>query len=467
MPKFSSYGPVNTKLHYYAPRKELVGGAFTQMLGENPDEGGHYITVWGPRQAGKTWLMQQILFGLQEDKQYEKFAVAKINLQHLKMQQDVHKIVQSIAAELAKKLGLENIEINILDHFHLIFSREVLKKPLILILDEFDALTEQAISGLAGVFRNIYISRQDQFNKPSPEKEYLLHGLALVGVRAVLGIKNVTGSPFNVQRSLHIPNLTFAEVEGMFKWYERESGQMIKQAVIERLFYETQGQPGLTCWFGELLTETYNQTKEKAITMANFEEVYAAAIDILPNSNILNIISKARQEPYKQFVLEMFKTDDKIKFKYDREDMNYLYLNGVIDWEKESRTEYYLKFACPFAQKRLFNYFSNELFKDMGKLYEPFENLDDTITAEKLNIKNLMRRYQGYLQKNRDWLLKDAPRKANLRIYEAVYHFNLYMYLQTFLHSYGGRVYPEFCISQDDVRQMRLANSLGERPSIP
>ncbi len=45
MPKFSSYGPVNTKLHYYAPRKELVGGAFTQMLGENPDEGGHYITV--------------------------------------------------------------------------------------------------------------------------------------------------------------------------------------------------------------------------------------------------------------------------------------------------------------------------------------------------------------------------------------------------------------------------------------
>ena len=36
---------------------------------------------------------------------------------------------------------------------------------------------------------------------------YLLHGLALVGVRAVLGIDSDRGSPFNVQRSLHVPNL--------------------------------------------------------------------------------------------------------------------------------------------------------------------------------------------------------------------------------------------------------------------
>lgn len=55
-----------------------------------------------------------------------------------------------------------------------------------------------------------------------------------------------------------------------------------------------------------------------------------------------------------------------------------------------------------------------------------------------------MRRYQRYLQQNRDWLLKDAPRKANLRIYEAVYHFNLYMYLQAFLRRRRGQVFPEF-----------------------
>ncbi len=350
MRKFSSYGPLDTDLHYYAPRKTLVDRAFSQLLGENPDKEGHYITVWAPRQTGKTWVMQQVLFRLQG---YEKFDTLKINLEHLKMEQEVDVIVQSIAREIIKHLRLKNVTVSKLTDFYHLFEKGVLKKPLILMLDEFDALAQAAISGIAGVLRNIYISRQHQANQPTAKKDYLLHSVALIGVRAMLGIENETGSPFNVQRSLHIPNLTLAEVEGMFKWYEQESRQIVKPEVIERLFYETQGQPGLTCWLGELLTETYNWETEKSITMDNFEEAYAAAINVLPNSNILNIISKARQEPYKQFVLEMFKTDEKIAFKYDDSRINFLYLNGVIDWEQESRTEYYLKFTCPFVQKRL------------------------------------------------------------------------------------------------------------------
>jgi len=50
MRKFDSLRPVNTKLHYYVPRDALIEQAYTQLVGENPDEGGHYITVWAPRQ---------------------------------------------------------------------------------------------------------------------------------------------------------------------------------------------------------------------------------------------------------------------------------------------------------------------------------------------------------------------------------------------------------------------------------
>ena len=444
MRKFSSYGPVDTDLHYYAPRKALFDQTLTHLLGENPAKGGHYITVWAPRQTGKTWLMQQVLLRLQTDEPYQGFTVAKINLQHLAGEQDIGEIVKSITTRLAEALGKSLPEPDTLKDFESIFHHNTLDKPLILILDEFDALTEEAIAGLANVFRNIYISRQDQLTKTTAAKDYLLHSVALIGIRAVLGVENVSGSPFNVQRSLHIPNLTFAEIEGMFKWYEQESGQRVEPAVIERLFYETQGQPGLTCWFGELLTETYNQTAGKPITPDNFAEVYAAALNVLPNNHILNIISKAKQEPYKQFVLEMFKMDEKIPFRYDDSRISFLYLNGVVDWEKESKTEHYLKFACPFAQKRLFNYFAYELFPEMGQLHDPFDRLEDTITEDSLNIKNLMRRYEGYLRQNRDWLFKDAPRKTNLRLYEAVYHFNLYMYLVRFLQRRGGQVYPEF-----------------------
>ncbi|MCP4105178.1 MAG: hypothetical protein GY749_06525 [Desulfobacteraceae bacterium] len=53
MRKFSSYGPVNAKLHYHVPREELVSNAYTQLAGEIPEEGGHYITIWLPGRPEK------------------------------------------------------------------------------------------------------------------------------------------------------------------------------------------------------------------------------------------------------------------------------------------------------------------------------------------------------------------------------------------------------------------------------
>jgi len=109
----------------------------------------------------------------------------------------------------------------LLKQFQEIFAKPGLEKPLVLILDEFDAIKETGINAVVSTFRNIYFRRMDEADKPPDQKTYLLHGVALIGVRKVLGIENQEGSPFNVQRSIHIPNLTFAEVEGMFKWYER------------------------------------------------------------------------------------------------------------------------------------------------------------------------------------------------------------------------------------------------------
>ncbi len=441
MRKFSSYGAVSKSLHYYVPREALIQRAYTQLIGESPDEeGGHYITVWAPRQCGKTWIMREVLWSLMSD---DRFRVMKLNLEHLKMAEDTDDIVSTIAGQITEKLGLRNIRISRLKEFEQIFKKGMLDKPLILIMDEFDALTEDAISGIAGAFRNIYNIRQEDPN-PSAEKEYLLHGVALIGVRSVLGIENVKGSPFNVQRSLHIPNLTYQEVDSMFKWYEQESGQKVKEMLLERLFYETRGQPGLISWFGELLTEGHEYFQpdhSKSLDADIFEEVYSAAIQILPNNTVLNIISKAKQEHCRDFVLEMFKTREKIPFKFDNPTFNFLYMNGVIGIEKSS---FFVRFSSPFIQKRLFNYFSGDLFHYMGQILEPFEDTSDTITDEALNIRNLIRRYERHLQKNRDWMLSDAPRRKDLRVFEAVFHFNLYEYLNRFLANKEARVWPEF-----------------------
>lgn len=56
MRKFSSYGPINTKQNYYVSREALIERAYTQLVGENPDEGGHYMTV-----VNKTFSVAEVM----------------------------------------------------------------------------------------------------------------------------------------------------------------------------------------------------------------------------------------------------------------------------------------------------------------------------------------------------------------------------------------------------------------------
>ena len=350
MRRFSSYGPLNTKRHYYAPRKELIERGLIQLLGENTNEDGHYITIWAPRQCGKTWVMQEVTEKIRQTNEYE---VGILPMQSAKEVKDEKKVLEILVEKLQQAFEKKLPRIKAINDLPGLFTKRYFQKPVILVLDEFDALEENFINRFAGIFRDMFLSRTNEKNRSSREKTFLLHGLALIGVRSVLGIENETGSPFNVQRSLQVPNLTFEEVKGLFQWYQKESKQIVDPEVVDKLFYETNGQPGLTCWFGELLTETYNEQKNKNISLEHFEEVHAAAVKILPNNNILNIISKAKQEPHKAKVLELFKTGQKMEFTYDNSSLNFLYLNGVIDREKVNRTDYYAKFSCPFVQKRL------------------------------------------------------------------------------------------------------------------
>ncbi len=441
MRRFSSYGPIDQELHYYVPRQKLIAKAIQELKGENPNKGGHYITVWAPRQTGKSWIMREVVLTL---KQKTQFDVLILPLQHLSNVTDVNRVAEVLGEELIENLGVKKLSINTLEDFRLLFKRETLTKPLILILDEFDGLSESVLAGLVSFFRNIYHSRQNQVDKSTAEKDYLLHSLALIGVRAVLGVENVKGSPFNVQRGVHIPNLTHDEVVELFNEYQQESEQSIAPEIVEKIWFEFQGQPGLTSWFGELLTETYNQAPNQPITMDYFKGVYAAALDLLPNNNVLNIVSKAKQVPYKPFVLELFQTKEKINFTYDDPIINFLYMNGVVEIDEVSISETYVKFPCPYIQKRLFNYFSRELYKSMDSLYDPFDDLSDTITEETLNIAQLLQRYEQYLQANRERVLKNAPRRDDLRVYEAVFHFHCYVYLTCFLRTYDAQVQPEF-----------------------
>ncbi len=447
MRKFFSYGPLNTKYHYHAPRKELLDSVYEHLAGDTPEEGGRYFTIWGPRQTGKTWCMNQVYYRIKEEKTYD---VVRMSVGVLENETDSSTILEYIGRTILKKLGKNVIAIDNKPMFEMVFSNEILDKPLILMLDEFDALSEDAIHMLVGVFRDIYIDRYSQTSKKTDEKDYLLHGLVLIGVRRVMGVENKKGSPFNVQRSIKVPNLSFDEVQKMFQRYQTESGQTVESPLIKKLYDETRGQPGLVGWFGEILTQGWEKVtpdKTQPLNPAWFERAYAASLAILPNNNILNIISKARDPRYSDLVIDLFQTGEKIEFAFSDDQHNFLYMNGVIDAEisaKDGHETYYIKFSCPFVQNTLFRAFSKDIFGYMGQLIDPFVDIKSVFTKTHLDLDTVFQWYQLYLQKNGQWLFKDVPRRVDLQICEAVFHFNLYMFLHNLISQRGGQVLPEF-----------------------
>jgi len=437
--RFSSYGPVNVNTEFSVPRTELVNRAIHQLVGENPEVGGHFFTVWAPRQSGKTWVMWQTLYRLKAENNYTVVCMSAGLLRDIEQKERIIKVFyELIQNELKFKIpAFDNF-----DGLKTLFTRQYFEKPLILIIDEFDALPENIITTLVNIFREIYLDR----NKSKEEQIYNLQGLALIGVRSVLGIENKKGSPFNIQKSIHIPNLTFEEVKLMFDDYQREWEQKIDAEVVERLFYETNGQPGLVSWFGELMVEKYNTQYPQTITMKNWKEVYLMGSNAEPNNTVMNLISKARDPEYREMLTELFDTTRKTEFTFDSPELNYMYMNGIILFEKSEENEGVLltKFSSPFVQKRLFNRFAKELYPNIGKFIKPFENINHIYNGKTLNIKNMLLRFEKYLHENKSWLLPLAPRrKADLQICEATYHFILYSWLERFLYQLYS-VIPEF-----------------------
>ena len=316
----------------------------------------------------------------------------------------------------------------------------VFRTPIILFIDEFDSLPPKVIDRLVTMFRDMYLKRED----------YLLHGLALIGVRAVLGVESHRGSPFNIQRSLHVPNLTREEVEEMFRQYREESNQKIEPEVVKRLYDSTRGQPGLVGWFGELLTEKFNPGKDCTIDMTQWNRTYRRSCSTEWNNTVLNLIKKAKGE-YREHILKLFSKAN-LLFSLDADWCNYIYLNGIIDYEtiidSDGQEKDICRFASPFVQRRIYNALTYVLVGHETPILplDPLDDLSDVFDPLELNVPALIQRYRDYLKRLKakglnPW--KDQPRRTDLHLTEYVGHFHLYSWLQ---YATDGQcsVSPEF-----------------------
>lgn len=79
-----------------------------------------------------------------------------------------------------------------------------------------------------------------------------------------------SASPFNIVDELRIDYFSFPEVEELIGQYVTESGQPFAAAVINAIYENTQGQPGLTCTLCHYLVNEMAPDRPQPVTMDAF-----------------------------------------------------------------------------------------------------------------------------------------------------------------------------------------------------
>jgi len=390
MRKFYSYGPIDSQKHYYVPRKDFVDKCSELLIG-TPEGSGSYFTLWGARQTGKTWLFRQSLEHIKRQFGH-KFCVGEISMKDIVWENDgnnTNLFFSHFVRVFKKEFSIQTDEIQSWGEWIDLFARRkpFFDLPLILAIDEFHTIPLKIMDNLLSLFREMYLNRTS----------YLLHGLVLVSITEVLGGETKRGSPFNIQRSFQIANLSSGEVNDMFDQYQEECSQHIEPDVVEQLYQKTQGQPGLVGWFGELLTETYNQP-HKTIDIDMWNHVYLNACESAHHDTVQHIINKALCE-YSSNIIEMF-TKSSIHFSFNYDWCRYMYNHGIIRYDYlDKNTSHYLicRFTSPFIQSRLYNAFTEKLKENQKHCIpalDPLDTLDDVFSGHDLNIPALVRRFK-------------------------------------------------------------------------
>lgn len=246
---FNTAGPCRSELHYMLPperRLPELRGLIDQQL---------YFVVHAPRQTGKTTFFRSLAQALTAEGRYAALLTSCEAGQAAGG--DVERGINAVLGAL--RIAAENHlpeelrppdpdpaaagEVRLLDLLTR-WSRQC-PRPVVLFLDEIDALFDNLLISVLHQLRTGYADRPGKFPQ----------SVALVGLRDVRDYRRQvrpdvqslgTSSPFNIKvESLTLPNFTADEVSELYNQHTADTGQSFTPEAVALAFELTRGQPWL------------------------------------------------------------------------------------------------------------------------------------------------------------------------------------------------------------------------------
>ena len=174
-------------------------------------------------------------------------------------------------------------------------------RPLVVFVDEIDALQDAALVSVLRQLRSGYPGRPEGFP----------WSLALIGLRDVRDYKVASGgserlntaSPFNIKvRSLTLGNFTAAEVSELYGQHTAETGQEFTAEALALAFHLTNGQPYLVNALAKVAVEELVTESAQPVTRTAIEQ--AKDILIERQETHLDSLAERLREPRVRRVIE-------------------------------------------------------------------------------------------------------------------------------------------------------------------
>ena len=443
MRKFNTAGPIRPARDYHIPPLERFN--LPEVLELVRDE--RYFVMHAPRQTGKTTALLA-LRDLLNGGAAGDYRCAYINVESAQTaREDVGRAMRAIASEIAIEaedtLGdaataAEALAGDAEGNPHGVL-RFLLRKwaraagtPLVLLIDEIDAMVGDSLVSVLRQLRTGYVQRPDGFPQ----------SVVLCGVRDVRDYrihasseKDVItgGSAFNIKaRSLRLGDFTPDEVRALLGQHTAETGQEFAPEAVNAVWEQTRGQPWLvnalaleTCFSAGALRPRDGPISERDV----FEAREAL---ILRRETHLDQLADKLREPRVRRVIEPLLSGGEAE--YGARDFEYVRDLGLVAPGRE------LRVANPIYGEVLPRELTWVLQHDIG----PQETAWYVLPDGGLDMDRLLAAFQDFFRKNSEhWIRRAQYTEAGPQLV-----------LQAFLHrvvNATGRIEREYALGSRRV----------------
>jgi type II secretory pathway predicted ATPase ExeA len=402
-----------------------------------------YFIIHAPRQTGKTTAMMALMRELNAG---EKYVALYVNIEAAQAYREDTEAANSvivscfrvhIRAFLPKEWWPSEACFQIQDQrngmteFLQQWMAE-LPRPLVLLIDEVDALIGDSLLSVLRQVRSGYNMRPQGFP----------HSVAMIGLRDLRDYRIfsgseqryvIGGSAFNIKdESLTVRYFTPEEVRELYAQHTAETGQVFEDEALDLVFYYTQGQPWLVNAIGKAVCfKEINVPRDQPVTADHIRQ--AVEVLILRRDVHLDQLADKLTEPRVANIIRsiLLGNEGTDQVNFIEEDIRYLLDLGLIRQEGRG-----LEIANPI--------YKEVIPRELSSATQDLLGIDRLwyITPEgKLNLPKLLEEFLQFYRENGALFFKNS----NTLYKEAAFHLLFMAWLQRIVNG-KGKILREYAL---------------------